>query len=210
MTKFLFKDMCDDCWVRGTITRSMKEGIIVLIPKPNKPREEIKAYRPITLLNVCYKIISSSIANRLNDILNKVIFSHQTAFLKKRFIGDNIRMIYDTIQSMQNEQRSGILLSLDIESAFDSVSWRFVRKVMKMLDFPSNIIRWFDILYVGSFARVLYNGHLSEEIELSRSCRQGDALSCYLFILAIDILANKINRNIEINPRLTGVSAERH
>ena len=196
--KCFFKAMCDDCCKKGALPHSMKEGIIVLIPKPNKPRDQMKSYRPITLLNVCYKLISGSIANRLKGVLSKLIGAHQTGFLKKRFIGDNIRMIYDIIQTMNEEKLNGILISLDIEAAFDSVSWRFLREVMKKQDIPANIIRWFNALYVGSTARVAYNGHLSGEIKLSRSCRQGDALSCYLFLLVMEILANKIIQNREI------------
>ena len=44
----------------------------------------------------------------------------------------------------------------------------------------------------------MYNGHLSGKIELTRSCRQGDALSCYLFILVMDVLAKRIQSNIDI------------
>ena len=196
--KYFFEALCNDCWEKGTITHTMKEGIIVLLPKSKKPREQIKSYRPITLLNVKYKIISGTIANRLKIALNNIIDLNQTAFLKNRYIGDNIRMIYDAIQCMANEQLSGILLSLDIESAFDSVSWDFVRKALKKYDFPSDIVKWFNVLYEGSFARILYNGHLSAEIPLSRSCRQGDALSCYLFIIVMDILGKKIQRNRNI------------
>ena len=196
--KEFFQAMCNESFSRGTLPQTLREGIIVLLPKPNKPRDLLKSYRPITLLNVCYKIISGTIANRLKVVLQNIIDTYQTAYLKGRFMGDNIRMIYDVIQQMKQEQTSGILLSLDIEAAFDSVSWSFIRKVMEVRNFPPNIIRWFNTLYIGSFARVLYNGHLSGMIKLARSCRQGDALSCYLFILVMDVLAKRINCNIDI------------
>ena len=173
----------------------MKEGIIVLIPKPNKPRNLIKSYRPITLLNVCYKIISATIANRLKTVPQYLIDSSQSAYLRGRFIGDNIRLIYDIIQFAKLEKTSGILMSLDIEAAFDSVSWSFIREVLKHRNFPPVITEWFDTLYLGSSSRVLYNGHLSDKIDLGRSCRQGDALSCYLFILVMDVLSKRIKSN---------------
>ena len=102
---------------------------------------------------------------------------------------------------MNHEKNRGILLSLDIEAAFDSVSWSFIKKVMKERSFPHYIVKWFETLYAESFSRVLYNGHLSSMIKLGRSCRQGDALSCYLFILVMDVLANRIN----CNPAISGV-----
>ena len=198
--------MCDESFTSGSLPQTLKEGIIVLLPKANKPRDLVESYRPITLLNVCYKIISSTIANRLKEVMQNIIGTCQSAYLKGRFIGDNIRMIYDTIQLMKQEQTSGILLSLDIEAAFDSVSWTFIRRVLEVRDFPPNILKWFDILYKGSFSRVIYNGHISGKIELTRSCRQGDALSCYLFILVMDVIAKRIQSNNEI--RGIGVANE--
>ena len=196
--KDYFHAMCSESFTKGTLPLTLREEIIVFLPKPNKPRDLLKSYRPITLLNVCYKIISGTIANRLKVVLQKIIDTCQSAYLKGRFIGDNIRMIYDIIQLMKEKQASGILLSLDIEAAFDSVSWSFIRKVLEVRHFPNNIVRWFDTLYIGSFSRVSYNGHLSGRIKLARSCRQGDALSCYLFILVMDVLAKRINSNVAI------------
>ena len=190
--------MCNESFARGALPQTLKEGIIVLLPKANKPRDLVKSYRPITLLNVGYKIISSTIANRLKGVMQKIIDTCQSAYLKGRFIGDNIRMMYDTIQLMKQDQISGILLSLDIEAAFDSVRWSFIERVLRERNFPSDILRWFHTLYDGSFSRVLYNGHLSGKIELTRSCRQGDALSCYLFILVMDVLAKRIQSNKNI------------
>ena len=184
---------------KSEASSNIREGIIVILPKPNKPRDLLKSYRPITLLNVCYKIISATIANRLKIVLQKMIDPCQSAYLKGRFIGDNIRMVYDVVQRMKQDDTSGILLNLDIESAFDSVSWAFIKSVMKARNFPPYIISWFETLYADSFSRVLYNGHLSSKIKLERSCRQGDALSCYLFILVMDVLAKRINSNKEIN-----------
>ena len=193
-----FYAMCIESLSRGTLPQTLKEGIIVLLPKPNKPRDLLKSYRPITLLDVSYKIISGTIANRLKAALQTIIDPCQSAYLKGRLMGDNIRMIYDIMQLMKEKDINGVLLSLDIEAAFDSVSWSFIEEALKIRDFPPNIIRWFNTLYHGSFARILYNGHLSGKIKLARSCRQGDALSCYLFILVMDVLARKIQRNVEI------------
>ena len=148
--------MCIESLSKGILPQTLKEGIIVLLPKPNKPRDLLKSYRPITLLNVCYKIISGTIANRLKEKLQKIIDPCQTAFLRGRFMGDNIRTIYDLVQLMKYKTISGILLSLDIEAAFDSVSWSFIQKVLEARGFPSNIIGWFNTMYFGSFSRVLY------------------------------------------------------
>ena len=199
--KDFFFAMCVESFSCESLPQTLREGIIVLLPKPNKPRDLIKSYRPITLLNVGYKIISGTIANRMKEALEDMIDPCQAAYLKGRYIGNNIRMIYDVIHLMNHETNRCILLSLDIEAAFDSVSWLFIKKVMKERNFPHYIIKWFETLHAESFSRALYNGHLSSMIKLGRSCRQGDALSCYLFILVMDVLANRIN----CNPAISGV-----
>ena len=104
-------------------------------------------------------------------------------------------MVYDVVQRMKQDDTSGILLNLNIESAFDSVSWAFIKSVMKARNFPPYIISWFETLYADSFSRVLYNGHLSSKIKLERSCRQGDALSCYLFILITCLTVHSLGIN---------------
>ena len=161
---------------------TLREGVIFLIPKPQKPRDEINSYRPITLLNSSYKIISSIFANRFKKIMPTIIGKDQTGFVANRFVGDNTRLTYDLIEYLKSKGMYALFLSLDIEGAFNSVSWDFIRKVLKRRNFPDQVIRWFDVLYVGSFSRIVYNGHISERIDLQRSCRQGDPLSCYIFL----------------------------
>lgn len=72
-----------------------KLGIITCIPKEGKPKQYLKNWRPISLLNVVYKLASGCIAERLKKVLDKLISSDQTGFLKGRFIGENIRLVYD-------------------------------------------------------------------------------------------------------------------
>lgn len=78
------------------------------------------------------------------------------------------------------------------------MSWRFVEACLLARGFPPNVIKWFKMLHNQSFARLTYNGHLSQPIHLQRSCRQGDPVSSYLFILALEHLLNMIRRNREI------------
>ena len=177
---------------------SLREGILTLLPKPNKPRDQIKSYRPITLLNCSYKILSGLIANRMKTVIENVIGSEQTAFVRGRFAGDNTRLTYDLMHYLKENNESALFLSLDIEGAFNSVSWTFVRKALRMRNFPENIVKWFDVLYVGSYSRLLYNGHISDKICLERSCRQGDPLSCYIFLVVIECLLEQVRKNRSI------------
>ena len=166
--KHFFFQMSAESVQANILPRTLSEGILTLVPKANRPRSEIKSYRPITLLNVSYKIIAAAIAKRFKKVLPTIIDKDQTGFMSGRFIGDNTRLTYDLIQELKKEDRSALFLSLDIEDAFNAVDWEFAKMVMRKRNFPEIAINLFDMLYVGSYSRLVYNGHISDKIILER------------------------------------------
>ena len=103
---------------------TQKQGVITCLPKPNKSRHYLKNWRPISLLNVVYKLASSVISNRLKTVLDKLINQDQKGFIAGRFIGENVRLIYDVLFETKNQDIPGMILSIDFEKAFDTVSWK--------------------------------------------------------------------------------------
>ena len=180
---------------KGSFLNTRTEGNIILIPKGNKPRKYIKNWRPISLLNVSYKLASTSIANRIKGMLPHIINEDQTGFVPGRFIGENIRLIYDLIQYTDLKEIPGMLLLIDFEKAFDTVSHDFISKSLEFFNFGPGIIKWFRTLYSNASSRVIINGHLSNAFAINRGCRQGDTLSPYLFVIAVEILALMIRKN---------------
>ena len=89
-------------------------------------------------------------------------------------------------------------MSLDMDNAFNAVEWSWIRASLVARGFPRVIVDWFNTLYNESFSRLTYNGHISEPIWLSRSARQGDPISGYLFIIALEYLLDKIRANENI------------
>ena len=73
--------MFHECKTKGVLPLALREGLICLVPKKERPRDEIKGYRPITLLNVAYKIVAGALANQIKDVLVDVIEPEQTASL---------------------------------------------------------------------------------------------------------------------------------
>ena len=86
-------------------------------------------------MNVIYKIASGCIAERLKSVLTKLISSDQTGFISGRYIGANTRLIYDVMRYTEDENIPGILLIIDFEKAFDSISWEFITEVLDYFNF---------------------------------------------------------------------------
>lgn len=182
----------------GSLPVSQHQGAITIIPKPGKPREYLKNWRPISLLNISYKILSSCIAKRLKMLISDLIHENQKGFLKQRFIGENTRLIYDLLVYTENCDIPGLLVLVDFEKAFDSLSWRFLYKTLKFFEFSDHFISWIKLLNQGAALCVIQHNFTSEYFEIGRGCRQGDPISPYLFLLCAEILAILFRQNKEI------------
>ena len=86
---------------------TQKQGVITLIPKGKKPKEHIKNWRPISLLNTTFKILSRVMANRMRLVIDKLIGHEQKGFMKGRFIGECTRMVYDIMWEVNHSRNSG-------------------------------------------------------------------------------------------------------
>lgn len=196
----------NDGFMKNKMSVTQREGVIVCLPKGEKPREFLKKnWRPITLLNVIYKIGSACIANRIKQVLPQLISEDQTGFVPGRYIGDNIRLIYDMIEYLENNTQPGLLVSIDFEKAFDSVDWVFMNKVLLKFGFGNDIIKWVKAFYTDIKSYVMVNGKPSRSIKIERGCRQGDPISPYLFILCAEILGCKIRAEHRIKGITVGL-----
>lgn len=177
---------------------TQRQGVITCIPKDGKPKNFLKNWRPLTLLDVVYKIASGAIANRLKQVLDIIISKDQTGFIKGRYIGENTRLIYDLMNFTEQNNIPGLLLLIDFEKAFDSLSWSFIQKVLRFLNFGPSICRWIETFYNNITSSVIQCGYISESFSIGRGCRQGDPLSPYIFIICAEFLAIKIRQNSKI------------
>ena len=192
---------------KGELSASQTEGIITCLPKTGKERNLIKNWRPISLLNTTYKIISQCITNRLRPFLDTIISPEQKGFIEGRSIADCTRLMSDIIFECERQGKDGLILLVDFEKAFDSLSWEFIHKILTEFNFGPNFIKWISMFQKNSKSRIILNGHLSSPFQLHRGCRQGDPISPYIFILCSEFLALALN-NEEDFKGLTLVNKE--
>ncbi len=182
----------------GYLSVEQRRGVITLIPKKDKDRLFLKNWRPITLLNVDYKLLAKTLASRISKLLPMIISEDQTGYIKGRFIGCNIRLIEDIMFYTDTNNIPGILLTVDFEKAFDSIRWNFIASALKSYNFGPNFIGFIKCLYNDISTCVINNGHISEWFRPQRGVRQGCPISPYLFILAVELLAISIREDENI------------
>ena len=110
------------------LSNSQRQGVITLIEKDGKDHLYMKNYRPITLLNIDYKILSKVLAKRVKEVLGDIIHYDQVGYVKDRNIGEAVRLIDDVFfQSLY--QSVGFIIAVDFEKAFDCISHRLLFKL---------------------------------------------------------------------------------
>ena len=186
----------------GELTASHKTSYLRLIPKAGKDIKKLTNWRPITLSNCDHKLITKTYSKRLCLKLASKIEERQTAYLKGRLINDNIRAIISTIDLANVEQLSGLIVALDAKKAFDSVDHNYIEKCL--ISFGcSRFVGIFRILYKNLRTSIIINGKIVNGFSIKRGVKQGDALSCIIFIMCMEPLL----RNIEANRAIGAIKS---
>ncbi len=187
----VYNDIVDHGTAPGT---DFAAGWICPIYKKSDKRQ-ISNYRPITLLNADYKILTKVLANRLAEVAGDLIHPDQAGFVPGRKIHHQTKLTKMVIDYCEAEEVNGAIIALDQEKAYDKVDHDYLWKVLERLNFPPKFINTIKALYKDATSVVAVNGVLSDSFEIVRGMRQGDPMSCILFDLAIEPLAEALRKS---------------
>ncbi|KAL4033168.1 hypothetical protein IC575_006254 [Cucumis melo] len=182
----------------------MNNTYIALIAK-KKDYSQPKDFRPISLTTSIYKIIAKTLSNRLKLTLLGTISGNQLAFIKNRQITDAILMANEVLDYWKVKKIKGFILKLDIEKAFDNLNWDFIDYVLEIKNFPNSWRKWIRGCISNVTYSVIINGRPQGRIKANRGLRQGDPLSPFLFVIAMDYLTRLLT-HLKVSGAIKGVS----
>lgn len=180
----------------GKILKELNHTIIALIPKVRSPTR-VNDYRPISCCNVVFKCISKIIANRMKMCLKDIISPNQSAFVPGRSIADNILLTQEIMHNYHLDR--GVprcALKVDIQKAYDTVDWDFLRRILMGFGFHTRMIGWIMECVTTTSFSISINGSLHGYFKGNRGLRQGDPLSPYLFTMVMEIFTLMLHREV--------------
>ena len=199
-------EMIKELMLGSVDPRRLNATHLVLIPKVQNP-DSVSQFRPISLCNYSYKVLSKVLANRLKLFIPDIISPTQNAFVEGRLIQDNIGIAHELFHFLKTRKakyKFELGIKLDMHKAYDRVEWDFLLEVMEKLGFDN---RWRSLL-LGCISSInfaiLLNGEPGQKFAPSRGLRQGDPLSPYLFLLVSEVLSLLIQKECK-EKRIIGV-----
>ncbi|KAK3229982.1 hypothetical protein Dsin_001863 [Dipteronia sinensis] len=184
----------------GLLLKELNATILALVPKVPNPFK-MKDFRPISCCNTLYKIIAKIIANRIKPCLPDIIIPSQSAFVAGRCIGDNILLVQELMRNYHKDASCPRLaLKVDLMKAFDMVDWGFLLETLAAFHFPPKVIIWIKACLTTPKFSISINGELASFFSRKRGLRQGDPMSPYLFVIAMEVLSKILAKRIEDSP----------
>ena len=185
----------NDSVKKGRLPQSCRRAVLTLLPKKGE-LQDIKNWRPVSLLCTDYKLLSKVLANRMRKVMEQVIHVDQTYCVPGRLVTDNIALIRDVVDLSSSLGLDLGLISIDQQKAFDRVEHMYLWQTLRAFGFNPGLIAQIQALY-GDIESVLkINGGLSAPFKVGRGVRQGCPLSGMLYSLALEPFLHKLRTRL--------------
>jgi len=195
--------LCISCFENNQLPSTFLTANIKIIPKKGD-LTKIKNWRPISLLNCFYKIISRVITARLRKYMDKMTPICQKGYSSTRYCQEVLITVIEGIEKCNVQKKRGAVISLDIKKAFDSLSHSYLQGVYDFFNIGPRLKKWITLLSTKRKACVILDGGKTTEFfDLERGNAQGDTISPFLFNLGYQIILFKLELSFQIEGTLT-------
>ena len=172
----------------GQLPRMINSSAISLIPKQSNA-SHLSHYRPISCCTAIYKCIGKLIAHRMSKVMCSLVSLNQCAFVPTRSLGDNVFLAQALCRNYHlNYGSPRFACKLDIRKAFDTLNWAFILQLLATMNFPEKFIKWIKVCITSCMYSIKVNAALEGYFAAAAGIRQGDPISPYLFVLAMEAL----------------------
>ena len=189
--------VCQEFHEHCQFERSLNTTFVSLIPKKHGA-DELKDFRPISLVGGMYKIIAKLLANRLTAVLGKIISSSQSVFVKGRQVLNSVLIANECLDSRLKALTPGVLCKLDLEKAYDHVNWDFLIYLLRRCGFSEKWRKWIYFCVSSIRFSILVDGSSCGFFPSSRGICQGDPFSQMLFVIVMEAFSRLIDKAIGV------------
>jgi hypothetical protein len=182
----------------ASLPKSFLSYFVALIPKV-RPAFDLKDFRPISLLGCLYKLVAKVLAARLGKVMDSLINSTQSAFIKGRNLVDGVVVVNEVLDLAKKTGKDCMVFKVDFEKAYDSVDWGFLEYMLRRFGFCDKWVEWMRACVFAGSMSVLVNGSPTREIDIHRGLKQGDPLAPFLFLLVAEGLGGAMRKAVEVN-----------
>lgn len=179
-----------------SLSCTCNSSFITLAPK-TKDLISLNDFRPISLIGCLYMIISKILSTRIKPVVGKIIGEVQSVYVDGRNILDGPLIVNEIFAWAKKIKKQVLLFKVDFDKAFDSVNWGFLESILSQMGFNNRWRGWICGCLSSSRASVIINGAPAREFNITRGVHQGNPLSPFLFIIAMEGLNVAFKPDVE-------------